>query len=276
MVKGSCRTQPCSFWEITLTPQVWGNLLIELTRREFAGRYRGSLGGLLWTFAPPLLLLGVYTFAFRVVLDVRWGLAERTGEFALAVFAGLIVFNAFSDVLGRSATLITDNANLVKKVVFPIEILPVVTVAAALLHALVATCVWFLGHLALVGLPPLSALASPLVLAMFAPVLLGLGWLLACIGVVLRDVAHAAALSGQALLFLSPVFYSAAAAPEPARALLFANPLTFVIEQFRGALFAGAWPDWAGVALYAALATAFAVAALMLFRRLRPVIADAA
>ena len=257
-----------------MTPQVWGNLLIELTRREFAGRYRGSLGGLLWAFAPPLLLLGVYTFAFRVVLDVRWGPAERTGDFALAVFAGLIVFNAFSDVLGRSATVITDHSNFVRKMVFPLEILPVVTVAAALLHAIVGTCVWLLGHLVLIGLPPPSALAFPLVLAVFTPVLLGTGWLLACLGVVVRDIAHVAALAGQALLFLSPVFYSVAAAPAPARLWLHLNPLTFIIEQFRGALFAGVWPDYAGLALYAVPATAFAIAALMLFRHLRPIFAD--
>ena len=127
------------------------SLVFELTKREFSGRYRGSFGGIVWSFAQPLFLLTVYTIAFGVILKARWGFSGSTADYALMLFAGLIVFNAFSEVLSKSPTLVTANPNFVKKVVFPLELLPVITVATALIHALIGLAVWFLGYGLLVG-----------------------------------------------------------------------------------------------------------------------------
>jgi lipopolysaccharide transport system permease protein len=250
------------------------SLVLELTRREFSGRYRGSFGGILWSFAQPLFLLGVYTLAFGIILKARWSPEGGTTEYALMLFAGLIVFNAFSECLARSTTLVTDNPNFVKKVVFPLELLPFITVATALIHALIATAVWLAGEVFLLGMPKASAVLFPVVLACFVPVLLGLGWLLSALGVLVRDISQLTGMLSHALLFLTPIFYSTEAAPAPLQGLLMLNPLTFIVEQFRVVLFLGRMPSWTGLAVYFALGCVFAWASLAFFRRLRPNFAD--
>jgi lipopolysaccharide transport system permease protein len=250
------------------------SLVLELTKREFSGRYRGSFGDVAWSFVQPLFLLTVYTVAFGVILKMRWGFAGSTADYALMLFAGLIVFNAFSEVLIKSATLITSNPNFVKKVVFPLELLPVIAVATALIHALIGVAVWLLAYAALYGVPKPTAVLFPLVLMCFIPVLLGIGWLLSSIGVVVRDIGQLTGMLNHTLLFLTPIFYSIEAAPPLLQNLLLLNPLTFVVEQFRLVMFIGLMPAMKGLALYFVLASLFAYASLVLFRRLRPGFAD--
>lgn len=248
-------------------------LVAELVRREFAGRYRGSVGGLAWSFVQPLFLIAVYTLAFGVILKASGGFPGGPPEYALRVFAGLIVFNAFAEVLARAPMLVAGNPQFVRKVVFPLELLPWVLAIAATLHALVATAVWFAGHAVLFGLPGPGALAFPLVIVAFFPLLLAAGWLLAAFGVLARDTAPLAALASHALLFATPVFYGLEAAPQWLRGVLLANPLAFPVESLRATLF-GAWPSALALALFFALASAFAAACLALFRRLRPAFGD--
>lgn len=250
------------------------SLVLELTKREFSGRYRGSFGGIVWSFAQPLFLLTVYTIAFGVILKARWGFSGSTADYALMLFAGLIVFNAFSECLSKSTTLVTDNPNFVKKVVFPLELLPVITVATALIHALIGIAVWFLGYTLLFGAPKTTAILFPVILLCFIPVLLGLGWLLSALGVIVKDISQLTGMLGHTLLFLTPIFYSIEAAPPLLQNLLMLNPLTFVVEQFRLVLFYGQMPAMKGLAVYFALASLFAWISLALFRRLRPTFAD--
>jgi lipopolysaccharide transport system permease protein len=250
------------------------SLVAELAKREFSGRYRGSFGGLAWSFAQPLFLLAVYTVAFGVILQMRWGFAGGTAHYALMVFAGLIVFNAFAECLNNAPGLIASNPNYVKKVVFPLEVLPWVTALAAILHAVIGVVVWLVGYALLIGAPHPSALLFPAVLAALFPVLLGMGWLLSAFGVVVRDVGQLTALVAHALLFLTPIFYSIEAAPAPLQRLLLANPLTFVVEQLRLVLFHGQTPSLRGLATYFALACVFAFFSLAVFRRMRPRFAD--
>ena len=250
------------------------SLVLELTKREFSGRYRGSFGGIVWSFAQPLFLLAVYTVAFGVILKSRWGFAGGTADYALMLFAGLIVFNAFSECLSKSPVLVTDNPNFVKKVVFPLELLPVITVATALIHAAIGLAVWLLGYGVLLGVPKATAFLAPIVLLCFIPVLLGLGWLLSALGVIVRDIGQLTNMLGHTLLFLTPIFYSIQAAPPLLQNLLLLNPLTFVVEQLRLVLFYGQMPVLSGLAIYFALSAVFAWLALTLFRRLRPTFAD--
>lgn len=250
------------------------SLVLELTKREFGGRYRGSFGGIVWSFAQPLFLLTVYTIAFGVILKARWGFSGSTADYALMLFAGLIVFNMFSECLSRSATLVTDNPNFVKKVVFPLELLPVITVTTALVHALIGMVVWFLGYALFFGTPKATAILFPVILVCFVPVLLGLGWLLSALGVIVRDISQLTGLLNHALLFLTPIFYSIEAAPPLLQKLLLLNPLTFVVEQFRLVLFYGQMPALKGLAVYLVLASLFAQVSLALFKRLRPTFAD--
>ena len=250
------------------------SLLVELIKREFSGRYRGSFGGVIWSFAQPLFLLVVYTLAFGVILKARWGFSGSTTDYALMLFAGLIVFNAFAEILGKSATLITANPNFVKKVVFPLELLPVVLVATALIHALIAVGVWLAGYSLLVGTPKPTVLLLPLVILCFIPVLLGVGWLISSVGVVVRDIGQLTGMLAHTLMFLTPIFYSIEAAPPILQKLLLLNPLTFIVEQFRLVMFYGQVPAMKGLAIYFVLAFLFAGVSLVLFRRLRPGFAD--
>jgi lipopolysaccharide transport system permease protein len=249
-------------------------LVLELVKREFSGRYRGSFGGIAWSFAQPLFLLAVYTIAFGVILQARWGFAGGTADYALMLFAGLIVFNAFSECLTRAPTLVTANPNFVKKVVFPLEILPWVMAITALVHALIGIAAWFVGYAFLHGAPHPAAALFPLVLVCFAPLLLGIGWLLAALGVLVRDIGQLTAMLSHALLFLTPIFYSIDAVPPVLREALLVNPLTFVVEQLRLVLYFGEVPVMRAMAVYFAFSVLFAWAALLFFRRLRPAFAD--
>lgn len=250
------------------------SLVFELTKREFSGRYHGSFGGVVWSFAQPLFLLAVYTMAFGVILKSRWGVTGGTADYALMLFAGLIVFNAFSEVMTKSPTLITGNPNFVKKVVFPLELLPVIAVATALLHTLIGVAVWIAGYAILFGTPKPTAAFFPLILICFVPVLLGVAWLLSAIGVIVKDVAQLTAMLNHTLLFLTPIFYSMEVVPEWLQNILLLNPITFVVEQFRAVMFVGHLPSFAGLGIYFVFAWLFALASFAVFKRLRPGFAD--
>src|ERR1700682_5416239 len=147
-------------------------LVFELAKREFSGRYHGSFGGLAWSFAQPLFLLAVYTVAFGVILQARWGFSGGPADYALMLFAGLIIFNAFAECLARAPMLVTANPNFVKKVVFPLEVLPWVRARPALVHALIGVAVWLVGYTILFGMPKPAAILFPFVLLCFFPLLL--------------------------------------------------------------------------------------------------------
>ena len=250
-------------------------LIWQFARRDVLARYRGSLLGLGWSFLTPLLMLAVYTFVFRVVFKARWT-DGATGdfEFALQVYAGLIVFSLFAEVVSRAPRLVLDQPNLVTKVVFPLEILPWVAVLAGLFH-LALNLVALLAATAIArgGLPP-SVLALPLVLAPFVPLLLGLAWFLAALGVFVRDVGQITTLAVSLLLFLSPVFYPVASLPEQWQPWLRANPLTPVMEQLRRVALDGRWPDWWQLVIELAIASAVAWAGARWFAATRKGFAD--
>lgn len=249
-------------------------LVWELVKREFSGRYRGSFGGVIWSFAQPLFLLAVYTVAFGVILKARWGFSGSTTDYALMLFAGLIIFNAFSECLSKAPTLVTANPNFVKKTVFPLEILPWVMALTALFHALIGVTVWFIGYMFLFGTPKPTAILCSAVLVVFFPVMLGIGWLLSAIGIIVRDINELTGMLSHTLLFLTPIFYSIDAAPPILQNLLMLNPLTFIVEQFRLVLFFGQMPSLKGLAIYFVFSSLFAWASLILFQRLRPSFAD--
>jgi lipopolysaccharide transport system permease protein len=249
-------------------------LIRQMVRREVAGRYRGSFFGLLWSFFTPLLMLAVYTFVFSVVFKGRWdGGSESRFEFALVLFAGLIVFNLFSECVSRAPGLILSNVNYVKKVIFPLEILPWVALGAALFHAVASLAVLMI-FLSVTMSLPWTAVLLPVVLFPLLPLIMGLSWLLASLGVFVRDIGQFIGMLMTALLFLSPVFYPASALPESVRGWLYLNPLTFIIEQAREVAIWGHLPNWSGLALYLGLAMLMAWAGLVWFQKTRKGFAD--
>ena len=224
----------------------WRNRYLIKTsiQREVVGRYRGSFMGILWSFFNPLFMLSVYTFVFSVVFKARWhtGSDSKT-EFALILFSGLMVFNLFAECVNRAPGLILSHVNYVKKVIFPLEILPWVSLGGALFHALVSFLVWLIAYMIIFGAPHATILLLPVVVGPLLLFTVGLSWGLAALGVYLRDISQFIGIITTALLFLSPIFYSASSLPEKYQIILQLNPLTLVIEQSRDVLFFGIIPD---------------------------------
>ncbi|MBN4076883.1 ABC transporter permease [Mariprofundus ferrooxydans] len=227
-----------------------GSLLSQMIWREVLGRYRGSVIGLMWSFLHPLLMLAVYAFVFGVVLPARWPSADTPGDFALNLFAGLIVYGLFSECVNRAPDLVLNNVNYVKKVVFPLHFLPISVLVSALFHSLVSLFILLLFFMFLHGLPYLTVLWVPVIWLPFILFTIGLSWVLASLGVYLRDIAQVVGVTTTALLFLSPVFYPASALPEALQGWMFLNPLALVIEQTRSAVLQGVSPNWQAWGIY--------------------------
>jgi len=256
---------------------LWRNrrLMATLIEREVVGRYRGSIMGIFWSFFNPVLMLAVYTFVFSVVFKARWsGGSDSKSEFALVLFAGLIVFNLFSECVNRAPGFILSNVNYVKKVVFPLEILPGVALGSAMFHALISLSVWLIAYVIAFGQPHLTVLLLPLVILPLLLFIMGLTWLLASLGVYLRDISQFIAIAVTALMFLSPLFYPVTALPEKYRYLLLLNPLTPAIEQARDVLYWGRVPDLVDFSVYLGGAALIAWLGFAWFQKTRKGFAD--
>jgi lipopolysaccharide transport system permease protein len=262
---------------LAMLSSFWTNrsLIAQMVRREVIGRYRGSTMGIAWSFFHPVLMLTVYTFVFSVIFKTRWS-AESTSktEFALLLFAGLIVFNLFAECANRAPTLILSNINYVKKVVFPLEILPWVALGSALFHALISLGVWTLAYTIFFGIPHATTLLMAVVILPLLLFIAGLTWALAALGVYLRDVSQFIGIVTTVLMFLSPIFYPASAIPEKYRVLLNLNPLTSAVEQTRDVLFWGKVPDPLVFLAYLAGATLVAWLGFIWFQKTRKGFAD--
>ena len=269
--------QPTSL--VALGKSLWRNrqLIVQMTKREVVGRYKGSAMGIAWSFFNPVFMLVVYTFVFSEIFKSRWGGAsgnDSKTEFALVLFVGMIVLNLFSEVLNRAPSLILANVNYVKKVVFPIEILPVIAMGAALFHCLISLVVLLVAFSIFNGFLQWTALFLPFVMLPLVIISTGFSWVLASLGVFLRDVGQTIAILTTVLMFLSPVFYPVTAVPERFRPYIMANPLTFIIEQARDVLIWGNFPDWAGLGVYIVAASAVAWGGYAWFQKTRKGFAD--
>lgn len=269
--------QPTSL--VALTRSLWRNrqLIVQMTKREVVGRYKGSAMGMAWSFFNPVFMLTVYTFVFSEIFKSRWGgigADDSKTQFAVVLFVGMIVLNLFSEVLNRAHGLILSNVNYVKKVVFPIEILPVIAMGAALFHSLISLGVLLAAFALFNGYLHWTAVFTPLVLLPLVILTTGLAWMLASLGVFLRDVGQTIVIITTVSMFLSPVFYPVTAVPERFRPFIMANPLTFIIEQAREVLVWGHLPNWVGLGGYTLAATAIAWAGYAWFQKTRKGFAD--
>jgi lipopolysaccharide transport system permease protein len=241
----------------------WRNrhLIWQMVRREIAARYRGSIIGLAWSFINPLLMLAVYTFVFSVVFKARWGTGENESqaEFAIILFVGLIVFSLFAETVNRAPRQIISNANYVKKVVFPLEILSLVSLGAVLFHSMISLLVLLIAQLIINQSIPWTAVLFPLVLLPLIFTSLGAAWFLAALGVYVRDIGQITTVFTTVLMFLSAIFYPVSALPERYQVWLRLNPLVLIISESRKVLIFGSLPDWfwLGIALLMGLAIAF-------------------
>lgn len=256
---------------------IWRNryLIKTTTIREIQGRYRGSFMGIIWSLINPLFMLTIYTFVFSEIFKAKWhGGSASKGEFALVLFAGLIVFNFFSEILNKAPQLILSNTNYVKKVVYPLEILSVVSLGSALFHTVISLLVWLIAYCIFFGMPHITVLYFPLILFPLMIITLGISWILASLGVFLRDISQFIGLFTMAMMFLSPVFYSAEILPEELRQLMYFNPLTPVIEQTRNILYWGQHPDFGLLAMYWVAAFSITWIGFVWFQKTRKGFAD--
>ena len=268
--------QPTSL--VALGKSLWhnGQLIVQMTKREVVGRYKGSVMGLAWSFFNPVLMLAVYTFVFSVIFKSRWGVGgeESKTQFAVVLFVGMIVHGLFAEVLNRAPSLILSNVNYVKKVVFPLEILPVIAMGAALFHSIISLGVLLAAFVFFNGYLHWTAVFIPLVMLPLIILTIGLAWMLASLGVFLRDVGQTIGIVTMVMMFLAPVFYPVTALPEEFRPWLMANPLTFIIEQAREVLIWGRTPDWAGLGIYTLVAAAIAWAGYAWFQKTKKGFSD--
>lgn len=262
---------------VEMVVSFWRNraLIKALTKREILGRYRGSTLGMFWSFCNPILMLGVYTFVFSVVFNARWGASGGSKtEYALVLFAGLIIFGLFSDCVGRAPGLILSNVNYVKKVVFPLEILPWVNLGAALFHGFVSLLVWLLFYGVFIGTPKLTVLLLPLVILPLLIFSMGISWALASLGVYLRDISQIIGVVITMLMFLSGIFYSVSSLPVDYQDMMKMNPLVPIIEQARVILVWGGEPNYLLLLSYFGGAFVFACLGFAWFQKTRKGFAD--
>ena len=252
------------------------DLITQMTRREVVGRYRGSIMGLAWSFFNPILMLVVYTFVFSVVFKAKWGGGGEQSQtsFAIVLFVGMIVHGFFAEMVNRAPGMILANVNYVKKVVFPLEILPVVGMGAALFHTLISLGVLLTAILLIKGSLVWTSIFFPLVILPLLIATLGVTWFLVSFGVFVRDVGQITGMITTVLMFISPVFYPISALPEKFQFWLMLNPLTFVIEQSRTVMIFGKLPDWTGLGIYTIFSLAVAWAGFWWFQKTRKGFAD--
>ncbi|MGA8262202.1 MAG: ABC transporter permease [Arenicellales bacterium] len=252
------------------------DLIAQLVKRDVVGRYRGSLLGLVWSFLHPLFMLLVYLFVFGIVFKIKWGVQPAGGgkEFGVILFSGLILHALFAECLVRSPQIIATNVQFVKKVVFPLEVFPVMIVCTAFFHFSIGFLLLFIFNTFSDFTVHATILFAPLVLMPIVLLALGIAWILASVGVFVRDVGQITGILATVLLFLCPIFYPLDRVPQHLQWLLYFNPLTLIVEQFRNIVIFGRYPDWGPLAVYYVLALFVLRVGYRWFMRTRKAFAD--
>ena len=250
-------------------------LIIQMTKRNIIGKYKGSFLGLIWSFINPLILLSIYTFAFSIVMKTKWGVKDEGHfDFALILFASLTIFNLFSEIIKESPMLVVSQPNFVKKVIFPLEILPIVSSLAALINlfiSLVLFCIfYFITHFTL----SYTLIYIPLVLFPLILISLGLSFLLASLGVFIRDIGYFMNHIITILLFTSPVFFSLESVPEKFKLIMSLNPIAYLLEDARSVMVFNKNPNWSILITYIILGFIILQFGFFCFQKLRKGFAD--
>lgn len=257
---------------------IWNhkNLIYALAKREIEGRYKGSYFGVFWSVLTPLLMVSVFTFVFGEIFQSKWAGArsENHLDFAAALFSGLLVYNLFAECTGKAANLITSNPNYVKKIVFPLELLSVVTVLAALFHFLVAYIIVILLVILSSWSLTWTVMLTPFVMAPLLMLVMGLTWAISALGVFLRDIGQIIGPALTALMFLSPIFYPLSSVSARFHWLYQLNPLTLVVEDLRGLLLHEKIPAWQPWLIYSLISATVMVMGFLFFQRTRKGFSD--
>lgn len=248
-------------------------MLVRLVPRDIQARYLGSTFGILWSFASSIMLLLAYWFFLGVVMKAKWGSAPQA-QYPVILFSGLIIHQFFAEVIGRAPSLIIANSSYVRKVVFPVQVLPWVTVVTAAFHLAVNLLILLIGQLLILHSVPVTWLWLPVVILPLLPATVGFSWLVSSLGVYIRDIAHIVPLVIMALMFLSPIFYSLEMVPLRFRPWLLMNPLTVIIEQARRVALDGLRPDFLMLGCYTFISLVIMASGYWWFTRTKNGFAD--
>jgi lipopolysaccharide transport system permease protein len=245
--------------KIILTFTDHKSLIFRLAAREIRARYKGSMIGAAWAFLIPAIMLTTYTYVFTVVFQAKWNqqVSNRT-DFALALFAGLIVFNLFAESVGRAPSLLAENSSYITKVVFPLEALCWVPMLVSGFSAAVSTAILLIFYTVTNGIPPMTILWLPLIMCPLILFLLGFMLILVPLGLYLPDVRQVIPSILSILTFATPIFYPVSALPSAARSIVSLSPIAFTIEQFRRVLLEHSNPNFAGMLVFVLVGYLFA------------------
>jgi lipopolysaccharide transport system permease protein len=250
-------------------------LVVSMTKREILAKNKNSYLGLLWTVVNPLLLLAQYTLVFAYVFKARWSGAQgETVNTSLVLFSGIIIHSFLAEVITKAPSAITDNVNFVKKIVFPLHILPIVVVTTALVHSAIGFLILLAGLVIGANALPVTSLGLPLIVIPYCLFCLGLSWYLALLGVFVKDTSQITVFLTSFLLFLSPVFFPVSALPEALQPFIYLNPISVVVEQLRNMLLWGIWPSWRAVCIYWLIAVVVCISGYKVFRFAHRTFAD--
>ncbi|MGG1514051.1 ABC transporter permease [Paenibacillus oryzisoli] len=250
------------------------SLIKQFTARDISLRYKGSLLGIIWSFVTPLLMLIIYTYVYSEIFKAKWNVTSSSKlDFALIIFCGIATYNFFGETLSRAPQIIIHHSNYVKKVVFPLEILPITILLASFINFLISFLILFIGLLMFAQFH----IGSFLVVVVLVPYFLliaGLSWFLSALGVYLRDIGQLIGVIIQALMLLSPIFYPKSVIPPTYQYIYTLNPISFVIEEMRNITIFGFSPQWGILACQTAFALAIFVFGYLFFERSRKGFAD--
>lgn len=267
---------PASPKALLVSAWVHRGLIAALARREIEGRYKGSLFGVFWSVLNPLLMVSVFTFVFGEIFQSRWAGAKSTNhlDFAAALFSGLLVYNLFAECVGKAPYLVTSNPNYVKKIVFPLEILSIVTVFGALFHFLVAYVI-VIAMVAFSGWGlDWHVLLAPVIIAPLLILIMGMTWALSSLGVFLRDIGQIIAPALTAMMFLSPIFYPLSSVSPGLQWLYHLNPLTLVVEDLRSLVLHHQIPALQPLLIYTLISIVVMSVGFVFFQRTRKGFSD--
>lgn len=278
-VHGTVRHRSMGFWRSSFEiPGIWvaqRGLIWQLVQREVLKRYRGSILGLTWSVLTPLVLLTIYTTVFSSLLKMQWSpVRSGFGDFALMLFCGLVPFNFLNEALSGSILSIAGSPSYVRKIAFPVEVLPCVQVGSAAIHASISTAILLLGIFLLMGEHHWTLLLLPVVWLPYLVFTMALSLLAAGVGVFVRDVGHLVGLVMSVLFFLSPIFYPASMVPEELRWVFALNPIAHIAMGVRDACIEGRLPDWTSWSLHLAAGILLLLASAGWFQLVRKRFSD--
>lgn len=250
-------------------------LLWQLAKKDIEQRYKGSVLGMLWSIIVPILMLIIYTFVFSEIFQAKWNIdTSDKYEFALVLFCGLTAFNMVSEVMNRSATLIAANTNYVKKVIFPLELLPMVITFSALFNCVISYLILIAAKLILYRNVSVTLYQSLLVFVPLIVISVGVGYILSAISVYLKDIGNVISVLVMVLMYMSPVFFPLTSVPEKYRGICMANPMTYIIENFRNTMLYGLNINWYFFGMSIIIAMAFYGIGYVVFMRTKEGFAD--